>query len=132
MKGCGDQVKPEAPVVVSRATRGKATVGERGAGLEALIQKAKGGRRRGEEGGLSPTAQRHHGIASAAMESREAGPADGGGRTHVKTQSKYSLLTFFSSTFVGLTFFLFYCRFKFSLRLPEAPSEGERDSTKLA
>lgn len=44
VKGCGDQVKPEAPVVVSRATRGKVTVGESGAGLKALIEKGREGR----------------------------------------------------------------------------------------
>lgn len=41
VKGCRDQVKPEAPVVGSRATRGKVTGG--GAGLKALIQKGRGG-----------------------------------------------------------------------------------------
>lgn len=97
-------MKPEAPVVGSRATRGKVT----GGGLKALIQKGRGGWT--EEG------ERRRIISHSATapwdcisHKGEAGPAHGGGGTHVKRQSKYSLLTFFSPpTSAGLTFFPFF------------------------
>lgn len=80
-----------------RRLQGHTGKGYRGRGLRRSLKKTEGGgRRRGRGGGLSPTAQRHHGIASATREKGEAGPAHGGGGTHVKRQSKYSLLTFFS------------------------------------
>lgn len=93
-----------------RRLQGHTGKGYRGRGLRRSLKKTEGGgRRRGRGGGLSPTAQRHHGIASATREKGEAGPAHGGGGTHVKRQSKYSLLTFFSPpTSAGLTFFPFF------------------------
>lgn len=82
----------------------------------------------GRGGGLSPTAQRHHGIASATREKGEAGPAHGGGGTHVKRQSKYSLLTFFFSSHLrGSDFLPPFSSFKLRPRLSEAASNAERD-----
>lgn len=109
---------------------GKGYRGEgRRRGLRRSFKKAKGG---GGEEDYLPQCNGTMGLhqPQGRRERREAGPAHGGGGTHVNTQSKYSLLTFFSPTPFSLTFFPF-SSFKHSTRPPEAASDAERHQDRM-